>query len=165
MKIVRLLGLFLPWMGLRVDGEDTTSLFLQDLITTFGLVSPTIVYNADEEAPEICYTNEWVLCLPHFSNETDKGNNQENTTEKSATEPESRSTTEHESDPKGQNNGMLTLSNNCAAYFPWCVKPYLMKEWMTFGTKILICPVIIVNYPMGSFHMPLQALITLMILT
>ena len=68
----------------------------------------TIVYNAHEEAPEICYTNEWVLCLPHFSNETDEGNNQENTTEKSTTEPESRSTTEYESDSKELNNGMLT---------------------------------------------------------
>ena len=109
MKIVRLLGLFLPWMGLRVDGEDTTSLFLQDLITTFGLVSPTIVYNADEEAPEICYTNQWVLCLPLFSNETDQGNNQGKTTEESATETETRSATEHESDSKDLNNGM----SNC----------------------------------------------------
>ena len=108
MKIVRLLGLFLPWMGLRVDGEDTTSLFLQDLITTFGLTTPTIVYNADEEAPEICYINEWLLCLPHFSNETNKGSNQENTTVKSTTEPESRSTTEYESDSKALNNGMPT---------------------------------------------------------
>ena len=109
MKIDHLLCLFLLlWMGLRVDGEDTTSLFLQDLITSFGLVSPTIVYNADEEAPEICYTNQWVLCLPHFSSETDKGNNQENTTEKSATVPEGRFTTKQESDSKEPNNGMVT---------------------------------------------------------
>ena len=81
MEVQRLLGLFLLlWMGVGVDGEDTISFFLQDLITTFGLVSPTIVYDADEEAPEICYANEWVLCLPHFSNEIDKGNNERSST-------------------------------------------------------------------------------------
>ena len=33
-------------------------------MTTFRLTSPTILYDKDEEAPEICYTEQWVLCLP-----------------------------------------------------------------------------------------------------
>ena len=52
-------------MGLNAvaRGENNTDMFLQDIITTFRLTSPTIVYNKDEEAPDICYLAEWVLCL------------------------------------------------------------------------------------------------------
>ena len=49
--------------GPGARGEDNTNLFLQDIITTFRLTSPTIVYNKHEEAPDICYSAEWVLCL------------------------------------------------------------------------------------------------------
>ena len=62
-----LLGLLLIWMDLRVDGLESFDLFIEDVITTFQLKSPTIVYNGDEEAPEICYTFQWVLCLPVYN--------------------------------------------------------------------------------------------------
>ena len=66
MKIGRLRGLLLLLsIDLRVNGEggETLSSFLRDMMATFGLASPTIVYNSDETAPEICYTDPWVLCL------------------------------------------------------------------------------------------------------
>ena len=46
-----------------VNGEATNNIFLKDIISTFRLTSPTVVYNSDEEAPDICYTNQRVLCL------------------------------------------------------------------------------------------------------
>ena len=46
-----------------VNGEEKIDVFLRDIIDTFQMTSPTIVYDSDEEAPEICYTDEWVLCL------------------------------------------------------------------------------------------------------
>ena len=27
------------------------------------MTSPTIIYNSAEEVPDICYTNQWLLCL------------------------------------------------------------------------------------------------------
>ena len=64
MKIGRLRCLLLLlWMDLRVSGEEDISSFIRDIMATFGLASPTIVYNSDETAPEICYTDQWVLCL------------------------------------------------------------------------------------------------------
>ena len=53
------------FMGLNAvaRGENNTDMFLQDIITTFRLTSPTIFYNKDEEAPDICHSAEWVLCL------------------------------------------------------------------------------------------------------
>ena len=64
MKIGRLLGLFLLlWMDLKkVTGEERISSFVRDVMATFRLTSPTIVYDSDE-APEICYTDQWVLCM------------------------------------------------------------------------------------------------------
>ena len=50
-------------MGLRAKGENNANVFLQDIITTFKLTSPTIVYNKEEEAPDICHSAKWVLCL------------------------------------------------------------------------------------------------------
>ena len=52
-------------MGLRAHakGEKNGNRFLEDIINTFKLTSPTIVYNRDEEAPDICYSAKWVLCL------------------------------------------------------------------------------------------------------
>ena len=56
-------GLFLLlWMGLRVNGEETLSLFIDDILSTFKLKAPTIIYDGDEP-PVICYTKWWVLCL------------------------------------------------------------------------------------------------------
>ena len=64
MKIFRRLGIFLLlWMDTSVNGEEKLDVFLRDIIDTFRLTSPTIVYDSDEEAPEICYTDPWVLCL------------------------------------------------------------------------------------------------------
>ena len=51
------------FMGLRAGGENNVNVFLQDIITTFKLTSPTIVYNKDEETPDICHSAKWVLCL------------------------------------------------------------------------------------------------------
>ena len=45
-----------------VNAEDTISSFIRDMMTTFHLSSPTIVYDGGE-APEICYTDQWVLCV------------------------------------------------------------------------------------------------------
>ena len=50
-------------MDTSVNGEEKLDVFLRDIIDTFRLTSPTIVYDSDEEAPEICYTDPWVLCL------------------------------------------------------------------------------------------------------
>ena len=50
-------------MERRGNGETNIDVFLRDIIETYKLTSPTIVYNSDEEAPDICYTNQWVLCL------------------------------------------------------------------------------------------------------
>ena len=64
MKIGRLRCLLLLiWMDLSVSGDKDISSFIRDIMATFGLASPTIVYNKDETAPEICYTEQWVLCL------------------------------------------------------------------------------------------------------
>ena len=41
--------------------DDNMNGFLSDLILSFRLISPTIVYHGD--APEICFTKNWVLCL------------------------------------------------------------------------------------------------------
>ena len=63
--MVRILGLYLLlWMDLRVDGEERMTNFIRDVISAFKLTSPTIIYDSDEQAPEICYNNQWLLCLP-----------------------------------------------------------------------------------------------------
>ena len=63
MKAVYGLLSCIVFMGLRARGKNNTNVFLQDIITTFRLTSPTILYNKDEEAPDICHSAEWVLCL------------------------------------------------------------------------------------------------------
>ena len=64
MKMCGIFGLILLlWMALEsVNGEKIPDRFLRDLIATFQLAMPTIVYDTDEP-PEICYTDQWVLCL------------------------------------------------------------------------------------------------------
>ena len=58
-----LLGLaFTVCMFQCVNGNDSLNAFTSDVISTFGLISPTIVYDSDE-APKICMTRKWVLCL------------------------------------------------------------------------------------------------------
>ena len=58
--------LLLFWMPNSVASEDIVSSFLRDLLSTFQLNSPTIIYSSDE-APDICTsgTGYWVLCLSH----------------------------------------------------------------------------------------------------
>ena len=72
MKIWRLLGLFLLlWTELEwVCGEETLTNFMRDVMATFRLKSPTIVYDSDE-APELCYKEKWVLCLSAPDKERD----------------------------------------------------------------------------------------------
>ena len=41
--------------------DDNMNGFISDLILTFRLISPTIIYHG--EAPELCFTTPWVLCL------------------------------------------------------------------------------------------------------
>ena len=62
MNIGRPAGLLLLLMMGMVNAEDTISGFVRDMMATFRLSSPTIVYDGDE-APEICYTDQWVLCV------------------------------------------------------------------------------------------------------
>ena len=49
-----------------IDGNDESETilnsFLEDIITSFQFISPTIIYTTDE-APEICLTKQWLLCL------------------------------------------------------------------------------------------------------
>ena len=79
MELGRLSCLFLLlWMGLRVNGEETLSLFIDDILSTFKLKAPTIIYDGDEP-PVICYTKWWVLCLPSegLEFENDPGSDKE----------------------------------------------------------------------------------------
>ena len=41
--------------------DDNINSFISDLISSFRLISPTLIYHGD--APEICFTHLWVLCL------------------------------------------------------------------------------------------------------
>ena len=68
----RLFGLFLlHWMATRVSGQHAMDSFINDLVTTFQLSSPTIIYENEDEIPEICYDSQWVLCLPSIQHEID----------------------------------------------------------------------------------------------
>ena len=67
--------LLLLWMFSNViQCDDNVNGFIRDVISTFGLISPTIIYH--ENAPEICFTNQWVLCL---NNENEQAIFQEGT--------------------------------------------------------------------------------------
>ena len=44
------------------NGEDTISTFIRDVMTTFQLNNPTILYGG-EEAPGICYSDQGLRCL------------------------------------------------------------------------------------------------------
>ena len=41
--------------------DENLSRFISDLISSYALISPTIIYHG--HAPEICFTSHWVLCL------------------------------------------------------------------------------------------------------
>ena len=70
MEGISLVGVFLLlWMALTVSGEaGQKNRFIRDLISTFHLTSPTVLYDGDE-APEICYADQRVLCLLITDNE------------------------------------------------------------------------------------------------
>ena len=73
MKIGRLLGLFLL-LGTEFEwvcGKEVISSFMEDVMATFRLKSPTIVYDSDE-APELCYRKTWVLCLSSRDKERER---------------------------------------------------------------------------------------------
>ena len=54
--------LLLFWMfPIVVNCDDKINGFITDVISTFKLLSPTILHHGD--APEICFTHRWVLCL------------------------------------------------------------------------------------------------------
>ena len=70
----RLFNLFLVlWMGMSVSasGQETMDVFIYDLVSTFQLTSPTILFDNDDEIPEICYDSQWVLCLSSNQHERD----------------------------------------------------------------------------------------------
>ena len=47
---------------------DTLGPFLEDLMKSFHLKAATIVSGGDW-LPDLCMTNEWVLCLQHYNHE------------------------------------------------------------------------------------------------
>ena len=49
-------------------GDEIENQFISDVISTFGFTSPIILYHGD--APEICFTRQWVLCL-NYEDEQD----------------------------------------------------------------------------------------------
>ena len=60
--------LLLYWMLFTVTGYEAVNQFITDTISTFGFTSPTIIYHGD--APEICFTRQWVLCLNYENQQT-----------------------------------------------------------------------------------------------
>ena len=46
------------------DGEDVENAFLKDIISTFKLLSPSIIFQ--EAAPDACMIGKWMLCLSNF---------------------------------------------------------------------------------------------------
>ena len=46
-----------------IRGQETMNVFIKDLVAAFQLTSPTILYDNDDEIPDICYTSQRVLCL------------------------------------------------------------------------------------------------------
>ena len=61
-KLVGLWPLLLFWMSAGViKCDDNVNSLITDVISKFGLKLPTVVYHGS--APEICFANQWVLCL------------------------------------------------------------------------------------------------------
>ena len=59
-----LLGIFsgIHCNGIQ-DDMEIMNVFLRDLISTFKLLSPSIIFQ--EEAPDVCMKMNWMLCLPN----------------------------------------------------------------------------------------------------
>ena len=45
--------------------------FIRDIVSAFRISSPTIIYDGDEAPPDICYTDQRVLCLPIHESDQD----------------------------------------------------------------------------------------------
>ena len=89
----KILGLILLlWMSYCAKGEEAMNIFIKDLIDTFKLASPAILYNSDEGIPEICYSSHWILCMP--SNQHDGSG-------------EGKSPNDAKSDKDSENNGTM----------------------------------------------------------
>ena len=84
MNIGRQAGLLLLLMNSMVNAEDTMSGFVRDMMSTFHLSSPTIVYDGDE-VPAICYTDQWVLCISSQVEKSDENVFEYNTISNEAT--------------------------------------------------------------------------------
>ena len=113
-------GLLAPflllWMSSTANGEETMGPFMRDVVNAFQLTSPTIVYDSNQEAPEIC-SDQWILCLPseNYAVNCDchsKGDTNSNT---SATEQESH--LRDEEFKKVVNNIFKTHGRSHQAYF------------------------------------------------
>ena len=52
---------FLSFIILGVSGERILNDFIVDIVSTFNLRSPTVIFN--ENVPELCMTKHWVLCV------------------------------------------------------------------------------------------------------
>ena len=61
-KLVGLWPLLLFWMSAGViKCDDNVNSLITDVISKFRLKFPTVLYHGS--APELCFTNQWVLCL------------------------------------------------------------------------------------------------------
>ena len=56
------LVIFLLKMVTIVKSDGTIDKFVGEILSTFRLMSPTMIYPEDE-APEICWIKDWLLCL------------------------------------------------------------------------------------------------------
>ena len=101
-RMVRLFSLFvLLWMGSRAHGQEKMNVFIKDLVATFQLSSPTIIYDNDDEIPEICFDSQWALCLSSNEHEMDLKKTQYN--------PESYG--------ESENNGTkISCQNSCRKF-------------------------------------------------
>ena len=51
----------LNWICSHANGDSLPDKFIQDIITTWRLLSPTVII--DESLPHLCMTYQWMLCL------------------------------------------------------------------------------------------------------
>ena len=56
---------FLLYMFQYVSGDKWDNAFLNEILSTFKLTAPTILYDSQQsdKIPEICRNHQWALCL------------------------------------------------------------------------------------------------------
>ena len=56
---------FLLYMFQYVSGDECDNAFLNEILSTFKLIAPTILYDSQQsdKIPEICRNHQWALCL------------------------------------------------------------------------------------------------------